>query len=248
MSLHRIYSLLTVCLIAVMTADVWADAFIIREGGPKGALSGKTIAVCHSHGRYFEQKLDRWEWQRARLLGTVEDLYTRSYTVPYLAPMLENAGAYVVMPRERDQSPRELIIDPDGTYGIRGYHETAAEKRDRPHAWSTSPRPGFGYMKAELHQGDNPFTMGAARMTRSTTDPQKAVSAEWRAEIPSAGCYAVYISYQSDETSCEKVHYTVNTAAGAEKFTVNQRKGGGTWVYLGTFPFAPASRSCRWCR
>ena len=238
MSLHRIYSLLTVCLIAVMTADAWADAFIIREGGPKGALSGKTIAVCHSHGRYFEQKLDRWEWQRARLLGTVEDLYTRSYTVPYLAPMLENAGAYVVMPRERDQSPRELIIDPDGTYGIRGYHETAAEKRDRPHAWSTSPRPGFGYMKAELHQGDNPFTMGAARMTRSTTDPQKAVSAEWRAEIPSAGCYAVYISYQSDETSCEKVHYTVNTAAGVEKFTVNQRKGGGTWVYLGTFPFA----------
>lgn len=50
----------------------------------------------------------------SRLFGTVEDLYTQSYVLPLLVPMLENAGAYVMIPRERDLSVHELIIDRDG--------------------------------------------------------------------------------------------------------------------------------------
>ena len=41
-------------------------------------LSGNIIALWQSHGWYFEPKLDRWEWQRARIFQTVEDLYTQS--------------------------------------------------------------------------------------------------------------------------------------------------------------------------
>ena len=69
---------------------------------PKKGLDGKVIAMWQSHGFYFEPKLNRWEWQRARIFQTVEDLYTQSFVMPYLMPMLENAGAYVMSPRERD--------------------------------------------------------------------------------------------------------------------------------------------------
>jgi hypothetical protein len=63
-------------------------------------LSGRYIALWQSHGRYYEAKTERWEWQRAPLFRTVEDMYTQSYVLPFLMPMLENAGAYVMTPRK----------------------------------------------------------------------------------------------------------------------------------------------------
>lgn len=77
---------------------------------PNG-LDGKHIALWGSHGWYYNNQLDRWLWQRARLWTTVEDLYTSSYTMPYLVPMLENAGAVVLQPRERDTQTAMVIVD-----------------------------------------------------------------------------------------------------------------------------------------
>lgn len=77
---------------------------------PNG-LDGKHIALWGSHGWYYNKQLDRWLWQRARLWTTVEDLYTSSYTMPYLVPMLENAGAIVLQPRERDTQTEMVIIE-----------------------------------------------------------------------------------------------------------------------------------------
>ncbi len=74
-------------------------------------LEGKHIALWGSHGWYYNNQLDRWLWQRARLWTTVEDLFTSSYTMPYLVPMLENAGAVVLQPRERDTQTAMVIID-----------------------------------------------------------------------------------------------------------------------------------------
>ena len=45
---------------------------------PTNGLHNRHIALWQSHGFYYEQKLTRWEWQRGRLLQTVEDLYTQS--------------------------------------------------------------------------------------------------------------------------------------------------------------------------
>lgn len=212
-------------------------AYVDRADAPEGAMSGRVIAVAPSHGRYYEEKLDRWEWQRARLHTTVEDLFSASFVLPFLTPMLENAGAYVVMPRERDTSVRELIIDPDGEFAIDGYSEIHAHKRDKKLAWTDSPRPGFGLTVAELTDGQNPFAMGKARQTHSTAEPDKAVRAQWRAEIPATGDYAVYVSYQSSPKSCPRVTYTVNAASGPATVTIDQRIGGGTWTYVGTFRF-----------
>ena len=83
------------------------------DAAPRG-LQNRNIALWQSHGWYFEPKLNRWEWQRARIFQTVEDLYTQSYVMPYLMPMLRNAGAYVMSPRERDVNTTEIIVDNDG--------------------------------------------------------------------------------------------------------------------------------------
>ena len=74
-------------------------------------LNGKHIALWGSHGRYYHQTMETWLWQRAKLWTTVEDVYTSSYTMPFLVPMLENAGAVVVQPRERDTQGIEDVVD-----------------------------------------------------------------------------------------------------------------------------------------
>ncbi len=80
---------------------------------PSQGLAGRHIAVWQSHGRYFDQVKNRWKWQRSQLWETCEDLYTQSYVLPYLVPMLENAGACVLLPRERDVQRNEAIADND---------------------------------------------------------------------------------------------------------------------------------------
>ena len=40
-----------------------------------------------------------------------------AYTLPFLIPMLENAGANVFMPRERDWQVHEVVVDNDGSTG-----------------------------------------------------------------------------------------------------------------------------------
>ena len=64
---------------------------VSRPYTPTNGLQNRHIALWQSHGFYYEPKLNRWEWQRARCLQTVEDLYTQSFVLPYLVPMLENA-------------------------------------------------------------------------------------------------------------------------------------------------------------
>lgn len=209
--------------------------FITREGleaAPDG-LDGANIALWQSHGWYFEPKLNRWEWQRARIFQTVEDLYTQSYVMPFLMPMLENAGAYVMSPRERDINLNEVIIDNDGALAAGKYSEKSGRNK-----WQDSGKSGFAYTKEELHEGDNPFQQGSTRkINLSGKDDRGDATAAWNAEIPEDGSYAVYVSYTTLPNSTEKAHYRVNAADGAHDFTINQRMGGGTWIYLGHFPF-----------
>ena len=74
-------------------------------------MDNDIVALWHSHGRYY--KNGGWQWQRPLLFQTVEDTYTMSYILPYVVPMLENAGAYVFLPRERDTNSHEVIVDND---------------------------------------------------------------------------------------------------------------------------------------
>ena len=192
---------------------------------PSKGLQDRHIALWQSHGWYYEQSLARWEWQRARIFETVEDLYTQSYVVPFLVPMLENAGAVVLLPRERDWNPREVIVDNDGG---KGYRESGS--------WQAAPDSGFANPKAHYLHLENPFKMGTARQT--TADSEGDKTACWIPDIPADGEYGVYVSYQTVAGSTSAAQYEVRHNGGVTRFSVNQQMGGGTWIYLGRFGFS----------
>lgn len=203
---------------------------LAAQPAPAG-LDGANIALWQSHGWYFEPTLNRWEWQRARVMQTVEDLYTQSYVIPFLMPMLKNAGAYVMSPRERDTNLVEIIVDADND-ATPGYYEQNGSQK-----WRSTGLPGFAWNGEPLVDGSHPFSDGSARMVNTVKFGSKASKAVWSADIPETAEYAVYVSYSSlDNSACDAV-YTINTATGPRQFRVNQQMGGGTWIYLGHFPF-----------
>ena len=196
---------------------------------PQRGLAGRHIALWQSHGRYFDQKQNRWRWQRSCLWQTCEDLYTQSYVLPYVVPMLENAGACVLLPRERDVQKTEIVVDGDpGVDRGTRYVETDGAER-----WSDGGT-GFAHLRSTYSDAANPFAQGRSRMVRSVAGGEES-RAEWRADIPETDDYAVYVSYRSTLESVDDACYTVRHAGGESRFAVNQRMGGGTWIYLGTF-------------
>ena len=198
---------------------------------PKYGLRNRHIALWQSHGYYYEPKLTRWEWQRARIFQTVEDLYTQSFVLPYLVPMLENAGANVLMPRERDTQTAEIVIDNDGCRNNSCYTERTGDKR-----WHTGEGEGFAHLRDQYIHFENPFREGSYRVTE-TIRKGKESYAEWIPEIPSEGYYAVYVSYKTVSNSTDDALYTVHHKGGTSRFSVNQQMGSGTWIYLGHFRF-----------
>jgi hypothetical protein len=198
---------------------------------PKYGLQNRHIALWQSHGYYYEPKLTRWEWQRARIFQTVEDLYTQSFVLPYLVPMLENAGANVLIPRERDTQTAEIVIDNDGCRNNSYYTERTGDKR-----WYTGEGDGFAHLRDQYINFDNPFREGSYRVVE-TIKKGKESYAEWIPEIPSEGYYAVYVSYKTVSNSTNDALYTVHHKGGTSRFSVNQQMGGGTWIYLGRFKF-----------
>lgn len=196
---------------------------------PLEGLYGRHIAMWQSHGYYYEQKLLRWEWQRARIFETVEDLYTQSFVLPFLVPMLERAGAVVMLPRERDWQTEEIISDND--VPVSGYYE-----KNGKYAWNPGEGAGFANPKQYYVDGENPFEMGTYRQvgTVAKGDPSVAV---WQPEFEKEGAYAVYVSYKTLPDSADDALYTVYHKGGKTSFRVNQKMGGGTWIYLGKFDF-----------
>ena len=199
---------------------------------PTAGLQGRHIALWQSHGYYYEQSLERWEWQRSRLLTTVEDIYTQSYVLPFLVPMLENAGATVLLPRERDLQRNMLIVDNISPLYV---------EHNGKNSWRSNDS---GYAdKATLTEGVNPFKSGNSRTVQCTLDNSELSTAFWRAKVPQNGEYAVYVSYPESKSSNNITYYWVRHNGGATRFEVNQQMCAGTWVYLGTFGFSSDSTS-----
>ncbi len=185
-------------------------------------LDGRYIALWHSHGYYFDQPLDRWEWQRAKLFGSVEDLSVMAYAVPYLAPMLESSGATVFLPRERDIQTNEVIVDNDRSTGASRF------ELQLPAEVVGSDR-GF-ILKDTLFTGDNPFMAGTSLRLRGG-------SALFVPEIPERGWYGVTVSYPQVYGYIGSVTVRVIHTGGVAEFIIDQSLGGGTWLWLGSFLF-----------
>jgi hypothetical protein len=205
---------------------------------PAKGLFDTHLALWQSHGLYYSQPSRRWEFQRARLFQTVEDLFTQSFVLPYLAPMLENAGAYVFIPRERDIQSDEVIIDNDGSTSKSEYIE-----QNKTQIWKNGVDSGFANKQSVYLDKENPFRMGTYREIETTDNIPDASSCEWIPDIPEKGKYAVYISYKSLPNSPQDAIYTVHHLGGQTKFSINQQMGGGTWIFLGFFLFDKGKNS-----
>ncbi len=194
---------------------------------PSKGLYNRNIALWHSHGWYYEAKLDRWEWQRARLYSTVEDIFPMTFVLPYLAPMLENAGARIFIPRERDTQINEIIVDND----LSSPNSDLVISGLVPETIKSS-----GFIKQDtLFDGDSPFQVGShLRFPASKYDNQFL---DYIPDFPEDGDYAVYVSYEQSNENIPDAKYSVSHTGGETVFLVNQKIGGGTWIYLGTFHF-----------
>ena len=196
-------------------------------------LQNRHLSIWASHGRYYDIKSETWNWQRPPLFGSREDLFTQTIVVPYLIPMLEKAGAIVFTPRERDWQVNEVIVDNDTPNNSRGlYQETRGN-----HRWQKADSLGFAFHTGPYIDHENPFQAGTARTVQTVRDQRYESLATYMPNIPEAGNYAVYVSYQTVESSVDDAHYTVWHKGIPTEFRVNQQMGGSTWVYLGTFDF-----------
>ena len=215
-SVHR--SRLDSCKYTLPKTTAWVRNQSVAYETSRG-LSGKHIALWGSHGRFYHQKQQTWIWQRARLWTTVEDLYTSSYTMPFLVPMLENAGAVVVQPRERDTQEHEQIVDDSEAIISNG-----AFNKSKGKGWATPVGP--------LIDKDNPFQNGTYSISTSSVKGE----IRYTPSLPN-GEYAVYVSYKTVSGSTRSAKYVVKHKGQETVYLVNQRMGSGTWVYLGTFAF-----------
>ena len=196
---------------------------------PTKGLTNRHIALWQSHGRYFNNNTGEWSWQRSRLWETVEDLYTQGYVLPFLVPMLERAGASVLLPRERSTSRHEIIIDNDAGIDNTRYAEHGK--------WQEAGM-GFAHLHESYPSGHNPFEDGTARKIATTEGKSKGASITWGGTIPEAGIYTVYVSYTTLKESVTDAHYTVHATGGDREFRVNQQMGGAMWIALGDFYLA----------
>jgi hypothetical protein len=214
--------------------DYHDEPWVANESKPYKITHGlydRHIALWASHGRYYDNDKGKWKWQRPNLFGTTEDLFTQTIVVPYLIPMLQNAGAYVFTPRERDWQANEYIVDNDVSKAP-DYLEINVKGE-----WEDSGIKGFSFHEGTYKNGENPFEQGTARMIKTTKSKKKFSLISYQPTISTSGKYAVYVSYKTLENSIPDAEYIVYHKGAETHFRVNQTMGGSTWVYLGTFEF-----------
>jgi hypothetical protein len=235
--------LLSLCMLAQFQPTTWGsidnkgEAWVKNISRPytvSHGLEGRHLALWASHGRFYDIGKGTWRWQRPPLFTTCEDLFTQTIVVPFLMPMLENAGAVVFTPRERDWQRHEVIVDNDKSGS--GYQEWG-----KRYKWKPTLINGFANHGGNYQDGENPFTAGTARMTETTKNKKKLSIVTYQPNLPEQGKYAVYVSYQTVPNSIADAHYIVWHQGEKTEFLVNQRMGGSTWVYLGTFQFDAGS-------
>ena len=206
-----------------------------RPYQPTKGLKGRHLSVAASHGYYYDLNKSVWAWQRPTLYCTTEDLLTQTFTVPFLNPMLERAGAVVWSPRERAWMREEIIVDNDAPQRNGTYTE-----QDGKHHWQGAGS-GFAQTRDVYLDNQNPHLEGTARLIEAQTSKRMLAQVQWTPQIPREGDYAVYVTYPALPTHIPDAQYTIRHKGINTLVRVNQQMGGGTWVYLGTFDFSPGN-------
>jgi hypothetical protein len=148
--------------------------------------------------------------------------------------MLENAGANVFVPRERDIQIQEIVVDNDSPTNNVTQSRFIVKDGERLF-WQKGNEKAFGIGDPPYKENVNPFKLGTYLYTYSNVIGD--AKCEWIPELPEKGEYAVYISYKHSAENVSDAGYSVYHLGGETKFEINQKIGGGTWIYLGKFLF-----------
>ena len=228
-------------------------------------LDGRHIALWGSHGWYYNNQLDRWLWQRAKLWTTVEDLYTSSYTMPYLVPMLENAGAVVLQPRERDTQAKMVVIDStmlreeaegitlaectvpkDGEYAVYVWYNRLSnnrtllevEHRDQKTRYNVNMQIGHDTW---VYVGKHDFSPAQPARVRIHTDKKNIVAVRLGGGIDTLAGVPRYVVGASEYLKFAGIPDTILNYTNGENTYTNDYACRGRWVnyLLGGSQLAP---------
>jgi hypothetical protein len=210
---------------------------------PSAGLYGRHLVLWGSHGWYYDATTDlRWEWQRPRMFTIVEDLLPTSFMIPFILPMVENAGAVTCYLRERDYQTNEVLVDDQDAerFPQRGVFRVSPQN-----VWKLDDGTGFQNGLAPYPDNLNPHEKGLHTIVQ-TADTSSA-HAFWIPNIPEKGKYGIYVSYNMSDTRAPDAQYIVRHLGGTTEFRVNQQMGGNTWVYLGAFLFEKGMNQEKGC-
>ncbi|MCA8910932.1 MAG: N-acetylmuramoyl-L-alanine amidase [Planctomycetes bacterium] len=224
--------LTAVLLIAAVAVSIWNPDTISADPHRRpstGSLSGKRIMVSPGHGWTWQNTSNFWYTQRGVNNGVVEDFSNAMMAIDFLVPYLINAGADVMVPRERGYNPIEFI----GDDGDSNYFETGS--------WTASSNVS-GYWGAGYHWAGTSVT--------------ETATAGWNFTITEEGRYPVYVRWTAGNDRSTDALFRVHYAGGVEEIRLDQNQHqytcpydnvtetadqGARWVYLGEYEFTPAS-------
>jgi hypothetical protein len=186
-----------------------------NPGRADGFLSGRAVYMSQCHGWLYSEVLGRFATQRGDVWDTVEDFHNPEGANVYLLNYLENAGAAVYTARERGMNTNQALSDDsDATYSEVGTDFIEGD-------------PGFADA-APYPYGVNPFSQGTTR--RFPADGGSV--ATWVPNIPEAGYYAVYVSWDGAPDNTTSAHYQLEHPGGTIDRYFDQTVHGSTWQYV----------------
>jgi N-acetylmuramoyl-L-alanine amidase len=177
------------------------------------ALRGKTIALSPGHGYIYYDTLGGYSTQRGRVAwngcgdcrGIVEDFETHEIVIGHLVPLLEGAGAKVILVRERALSGAGSIADDGGA--------------------------GFQELAGAFSAGSGGIVHGGGYRVSSSPDAR----AEWQIAAPRRGAQLLSAWFPSDPGRASDALLEVVGPFGTHRFVFDQRTHGQRWAPIGLF-------------
>jgi hypothetical protein len=139
-------------------------------------------------------------------LEFTEDTYTMGNTIPFLVPKLENAGAYVFTPRERDTQSTEVLVDNDPTVAVKPVTQRQTGAKSK---WRYGGHHRISQRK-KYYKREKILSQWELSVNVKQGKKRKTLLSIGLPNIPEKGDYAVYISYKISTQQHKRSHYTVH--------------------------------------